>query len=421
MTHPSELPAPADAALVADGDVRRALDAALADFGGAADYRTATDKATLCRDALAALYPADPDLANAAADVVDLAAIAAGGSLPDKPADVLAAIDTAMAARFPLADRVSIAGTWTPPDRAWLVHHWLPLGTVTLLHGRGGVGKSRLALQLAAALAGGESAWLPGLGAPTLTLPDGAPAPAIVATWEDDADELERRRRGLYAAGAPYADRDALADRLLFADLADAGPLWTVDRHGPLDSADAAPLDALERLAANVGARLVVIDPAYAAFGGSEIDRAHVGAFLTRLRRMAADLAAAVLVVAHPPKGPAGADRAAVSADPSGVSTWRDGVRAVWRMASVTLDAKTGRPPEGKLPPEQLRTALTLTLDKANYGALPDEPLYVRCDWRYGWRWETYDAPAEVRRGSGPDKAGYRAANGGAEDYGGAL
>ena len=216
-----------------------------------------------------------------------------------------------------------------------------------------------------------------------------------MATWEDDADELERRRRGLYAAGASHADRDALADRLLFVDLADFGPLWTVDRFGPLDSADAAPLDALERLARAAGARLIVLDPLYAAFGGSEIDRAHVGAFLTRLRRMAADLSAAVLVVAHPPKGAAGADRAAVSADPSGVSTWRDGVRAVWRMAGIHLDAG-GEPCK---PDKAARTVDTLTLDKSNYGALPADPLYVRCDWRYGWRWETYDAPAEARRG----------------------
>ena len=334
----------------------------------------------------------------------------AAGRCPARPAPVLAALDAALAARFPLAQRVRTAGTWTPPDRAWLVRDWLPLGTVTLLHGRGGVGKSRLALQLAAALAGGASAWLPGPGAPPLTLPDGAPAPAIVATWEDDADELERRRRGLYAAGATYADRDALADRLIFADLADFGPLWTVDRFGPVDTADSTPLDALERLAANVGARLLVIDPLYAAFGGSEVDRAHAGAFLTRLRRMAADLSAAVLVVAHPPKGTAGADRAAVSADPSGVSTWRDGVRAVWRMAAVTLDATTGRPADARRKrPDDCRTVDTLTLDKANYGRIPDEPLYVRCDWRRGWQWSAYDAPAVVQQGSGPDKP-YRAA-----------
>ena len=110
-------------------------------------------------------------------------------------------------------------------------------------------------------------------------------------------------------------------------------------------------------------------------------------------------MAAYTSVISHPPKGAAGADRTAAQADPSGVSTWRDGVRAVWRMAPVTLDTATGDPADAKTPADQRRTVDTLTLDKSNYGPLPDAPLYVRCDWRYGWRWETYDAPAEARRG----------------------
>ena len=42
-----------------------------------------------------------------------------------------------------------------PPPRRWLVEDWLPAGRVTLLAGQGGVGKSRLALQLAAGIASG--------------------------------------------------------------------------------------------------------------------------------------------------------------------------------------------------------------------------------------------------------------------------
>ena len=40
-----------------------------------------------------------------------------------------------------------------PPPRRWLVKDWLPAGRVTLLAGQGGIGKSRLALQLAAGIA----------------------------------------------------------------------------------------------------------------------------------------------------------------------------------------------------------------------------------------------------------------------------
>ena len=49
---------------------------------------------------------------------------------------------------------------WTPADgwpaREWLIPGWLPVGRLGMLSGRGGRGKSRLALQLAARLAAGQ-------------------------------------------------------------------------------------------------------------------------------------------------------------------------------------------------------------------------------------------------------------------------
>ena len=58
--------------------------------------------------------------------------------------------------------------TWVgqpePEPRRWLVNAWLPAGRVALLTGPGGVGKSRLVLQLAAGIASGgddqEDAWI---------------------------------------------------------------------------------------------------------------------------------------------------------------------------------------------------------------------------------------------------------------------
>ena len=66
--------------------------------------------------------------------------------------------------------------------------------------------------------------------------------------------------------------------KLVYKPLSERGPLWTVDRFGPLDSADASGLDALTVYASTHAARLVVIDPLYAAFGGSENDRAPTSA-----------------------------------------------------------------------------------------------------------------------------------------------
>ena len=62
---------------------------------------------------------------------------------------------------------------------------------MALLSGQGGAGKSRLALQLALALVEGRKDWLP--GGPDLV----DSGPAVVATWEDEPDEIARRLRGM--------------------------------------------------------------------------------------------------------------------------------------------------------------------------------------------------------------------------------
>ena len=63
--------------------------------------------------------------------------------------------------------------TWAmigePEPRRWLIDLWLPAGTVALLTGEGGAGKSRLALQLAAGIATNHSdnvSWIEGAEAP---------------------------------------------------------------------------------------------------------------------------------------------------------------------------------------------------------------------------------------------------------------
>ena len=127
---------------------------------------------------------------------------------------------------------------WTgdPPRREWLLDGWLAVGRVHLLTGSGGRGKSRLALQLAAALAADGAEWplpwltaderrtrLPGAAAidspPTLPR-TGAAVPVVVASWEDEADEVHRR---LIDQPVPVS---ALADRLHYVDAAEWGPLW---------------------------------------------------------------------------------------------------------------------------------------------------------------------------------------------------
>ena len=49
-----------------------------------------------------------------------------------------------------------------PPAQQWLTKHWLPADRLAMLTREGGAGKSRLALQLAAAIAAGHQHWMAG-------------------------------------------------------------------------------------------------------------------------------------------------------------------------------------------------------------------------------------------------------------------
>ena len=80
-------------------------------------------------------------------------------------------------------DFVDLAGK-RPPPRSWVVQDWIPRRAVTLMVGRGGVGKSLLAQQIGTSIAGAKD-WL-------------GPVPRagqVVGLFcEDDHDELWRRQ-----------------------------------------------------------------------------------------------------------------------------------------------------------------------------------------------------------------------------------
>ena len=285
---------------------------------------------------------------------------------------------------------------WTgePPDREWLLPGWLAVGRVHLLTGAGGRGKSRLALQLAAALAADGAEWpLPWMTAderPTrsgavdhpLTLPptDRGGAPVVVASWEDEADEVHRR---LIDQPVPVS---ALADRLHYVDAAEWGPLWA-----PVGTAHVqtvAELTAagrrLRRLCERVGARLLVVDPLAAAYGSDENVRGMVRQYMASWDAWGRAQRCAILMIAHPPKATAGA-----SDDWwSGSTDWPAAARSAWalRHAKATDAAqKKATQPE--------RTWLECM--KASYGKAPD-PVHLTADgvtWRATWEPQA-EAPA---------------------------
>ena len=282
---------------------------------------------------------------------------------------------------------------WTgkPPDREWLLDGWLAVGRVHLLTGSGGRGKSRLALQLAAALAAAGAEWpLPWLTADErrtrsgavdhpLTLPptDRGGAPVVVASWEDEADEVHRR---LIDQPVPVS---ALADRLHYVDAAEWGPLWA-----PVGTAHVqtvAELTAagrrLRRLCERVGARLLVIDPLAAAYGSDENVRGLVRQYMASWDAWGRDRRCAVLMIAHPPKA---AGNGAGNADGwwSGSTDWPAAARSAWALE-----------PAGDL--------TRLVCHKASYGKAPD-PVHLAADgvtWRATWEPKP-EAPADKANGA---------------------
>jgi len=173
------------------------------------------------------------------------------------------------------------------PPRRWLVKGLVPMGTVTLLSGDGGTGKSLLALQLAAATATGRF-WM-GLGLEET-------GPCLFLSAEDDDDELHRRMDDIgKAMGSTWGDLSGL--NLLSLAGQDA-LLATLQRGGALKET---PLfKALDAAVTQHQPRLVVLDTLADMFPGNENDRAQARQFVGMLRGLAIRHECAVILLSHP-------------------------------------------------------------------------------------------------------------------------
>ncbi len=236
-------------------------------------------------------------------------------------------------------------GGW--PEREWLIPAWLPLGRVGMLSGRGGRGKSRLVLQLAAAVAAKEprrGVFIPPKGHEDIAVVVGALrslreehcGPVVFVSWEDEREEVGRRLAGL-AKDELGNQGDELRGRLRFLDLRGVGPLWApADRSSDV-RAPATLTGVGVRVRATVedlDARLLIIDSLAGAYGGDENVRALVRAFCADWDAWASVARCTVMLIAHPPKTPGGVGSRAEDRDYAGSTDWHAAAR--WRW---TLDA----------------------------------------------------------------------------------
>ena len=164
-----------------------------------------------------------------------------------------------------------------PSPRRWLVQNWLPAGRVALFTGPGGVGKSRLVLQLAAAIASGGGdgdTWIETPDVDILRLGNGVSSDGdcvVYASWEDEPEGIYRRLADISGNPAPWATTARL-DRLHLIDMAGLGPIWAPERgrHISTLAEITAAGQKVRRHCEEYGARILILDPLAAAYAGDE-------------------------------------------------------------------------------------------------------------------------------------------------------
>ncbi|MGH1457211.1 MAG: AAA family ATPase [Alphaproteobacteria bacterium] len=227
----------------------------------------------------------------------------------------------------------SSLATTQPPPRQWIVPEWLPRGTLTLLAGAGGVGKSLLAQQLATCVANGFN-WM-GL--------ETTQGNVLGFFCEDDNDELLRRAHNIFFTGLYDAEK---ASERLYLD-ARAGKYNTLATFGSdRQIQPTALLDQIHEQCQKIKPVLLILDNVAQMYAGAEIDRVQVTAFCNALTEIALKYNCAVLLLAHPAK--------AEGSEFSGSTAWEAAVRT--RLFLKRNDDDT----------------LTIKKAKANYSALDD-------------------------------------------------
>jgi RecA-family ATPase len=256
----------------------------------------------------------------------------------------------------PMVSRCVWTALKTPPKpRIWHLEHWMPGDDVTGLWSDGGIGKTTLGMQLGYCTAGN----MPFLGMPVRA------GGAFYLTAEEHDDEIDFRNHQIAngiivpesAIRHPFevvsrASEDALLCRFSKSGVIEPTPLWKeiIERIGDLKCA------------------YVGIDPSADVFGGNEIDRAQVRAFVNMLRKPAIEHKCAILLMGH-----ASVDGMKTGRGYSGSTAWNNSVRARWYFQ---------RPPSADGSEDDDTDLRELSLKKTNRGK-PGQRLLL--NWHGGW------------------------------------
>ena len=172
---------------------------------------------------------------------------------------------------------------------------YAPRGVVTLLGAHGGTGKSTVALMLAVCAV---------LGRPLFEV-DTEHCAVVFASLEDGAGVVRHRLAGICSAWG--IDARALHGRLHIVDGTEHPELFAAESRGAGETTPA--YTELRALVQSVGAGLVIVDNASDAYGGDEIQRRQVRAFMRALAEIAREADASVLLLGTWTRTPAGRAR----------------------------------------------------------------------------------------------------------------
>lgn len=173
------------------------------------------------------------------------------------------------------------------PQIDWVVDGAFVRGTVAILAGDGGLGKSLILQQLCTAAAFG----MPWLGMVT------KPSRSLAVFCEDDTDELHRRQNDINehyrvqmkelepVAVESRAGRDSVL--MNFTQWGGAGKRTIL-------------FDQLEHAAKRHKAQIVILDTLADVFNGNEVDRNQPRTFIRSLRKLALAIQGVVILTQHP-------------------------------------------------------------------------------------------------------------------------
>ncbi len=236
------------------------------------------------------------------------------------------------------------------PVREWFIEGLVPLRQVTILAGDGGVGKSLLALQLGAASA---------LGCDTASLKLKA-GRALYLGAEDEADEFHRRLFDIVR----HQDRQLRdLEQFRLIPMADMDALLSIpDKAGVMQPT--AVWHQFAEVARSFRPSLVVLDTVADLFGGDEIKRGQARQFIGMLRRLAIEIDAAVILLAHP-----SVEGMRSGTGSSGSTGWKNSSRSM--LYFTRQEGKEDTDPDGRV----------LSTKKINYGKVGGE---LKLRWEAG-------------------------------------